>query len=182
MIEAIWSEDAARRVLEGRDLPDIVLPCTHAEPVSLASLRGPTVLVWHPPLDLRHVELEAVMAAPSTRQLRRYAAEFPRLRAFGAHVFGVSTQNSTEQRFLARRLALPFPLLSDVLLRATVELGVPLRTPRVTMITMRARILRVFVPSVSDGRDAGAVHAWLESLMPPAILPTPEPDDAAPQA
>src|SRR5581483_6192420 len=90
------------------------------------------------------------------------------LRAAGAEVFGLSTQDSAYQREAAARLHLPFPLLSDADLALTRALRLPTMQVagltlirRLAMVVDEARIAKVFYPVFPPDRNAAEVHAWL---------------------
>ena len=90
------------------------------------------------------------------------------LRAAGARVFGLSTQDPAYQREMADRLELPFPVLSDERLELTQALGLPTFTTegltlhkRHTLIIRAGRIEHVLYPVFPSDRDADHVLAWL---------------------
>lgn len=75
------------------------------------------------------------------------------MQAFGAEVYGLSTQTADYRQEAAQRLHLPFALLSD----ANLEFARALRLPtfevdgttlikRLTIIAVDARIAKVFYP------------------------------------
>jgi peroxiredoxin len=91
------------------------------------------------------------------------------LKALGVHrLFGLSTQDTAYQREAADRLHLPFPILSDQLLRLTEALRLPtfqtngmtlLR--RLTLMIKGGKIEHVFYPVFPPDRNASDVIAWL---------------------
>ena len=86
----------------------------------------------------------------------------------GAIVFGVSSQTTEDQREAARRLRLPFELLSD----ARLDLAGALRLPtfhfesstllkRLTLVVRNGVIEHVFYPVFPPDRHAEEVVGWL---------------------
>lgn len=86
-----------------------------------------------------------------------------------AAVFGVSTQDPQDQLEFARRLELPYPVLSDAEGILERELRIPavdvtegLRVyRRVTLVTIEGRIRKVFYPVFPPDANAAEVLAWL---------------------
>jgi peroxiredoxin len=104
---------------------------------------------------------------PEACGFRDHAAE---LRAAGAAVAGVSTQQPAEQREAAERLRLPFPLLSDAELRLATALRLPtfevaghtlLR--RLTLVVRGGRVEHAFYPVFPPDAHAAEVLAWLRA-------------------
>lgn len=92
------------------------------------------------------------------------------LRAAGAHVFGLSTQDSDYQREAVQRLRLPFALLSDSDLQFTRALGLPTfhaagetLLKRLTLVLSGDAIEHVFYPVFPPDRHAVEVLAWLQA-------------------
>ena len=90
------------------------------------------------------------------------------LRAAGARVFGLSTQDTAYQREAADRLHLPFPLLSDADLAFTRALRLPTfdvagmtLIKRLTLIIADGVIVHDFYPVFPPDADAERVLAWL---------------------
>lgn len=86
----------------------------------------------------------------------------------GAAVVGVSTQDIDHQREAARRLHLPFPLLSDAELALTRALDLPTFTAaghtllkRLTLVLRDGIIEHVFYPVFPPDAHAMAVLDWL---------------------
>jgi peroxiredoxin len=104
---------------------------------------------------------------PESCAFRDHAAE---LRAAGAEVAGLSTQDSGYQREAAERLHLPFPLLSDVDLELTRALDLPTFTvagqvllKRLTLVVRQGSIEHVFYPVFPPDEHAAEVLEWLRS-------------------
>lgn len=90
------------------------------------------------------------------------------LRAAGAEVMGVSTQDTAYQQEAVQRLHLPYPLLSDAALELTRALRLPtfeaagqtlLR--RFTLVISNGVIEHVFYPVFPPDRHPEEVLAWL---------------------
>src|SRR6185436_17069425 len=113
-------DDGACRHLSGLTAPAVTLPATSGGAVDLrAAARDKAVLFCYPRTGRPDVDPPpgwnqipgARGCTPQTCAFRDRSAEFARL---GVRVFGVSTQSPEDQREAAERLALPFPLLSDI--------------------------------------------------------------------
>ena len=98
---------------------------------------------------------------------RDHAAD---LRAAGADVAGLSTQDSDYQREVVDRLHLPFPLLSDAGLELTRTLDLPTFTvagqvllKRFTLVVREGTIEHVFYPVFPPDEHASAVLEWLRA-------------------
>lgn len=170
-------DDGAAAHLPGRALPDIPLPATAGAPVSLARLAGRIVVFAYPRtgepgriglVDDWDMIPGARGCTPQTcafRDLHRDLAA-----AGAAHVFGLSTQETAYQAEMAARLHLPFPVLSDAVLRLTEALRLPTMAvagltllKRLAFIADEGRIVKVFYPVFPPDRNAGDVLAWLEA-------------------
>jgi peroxiredoxin len=104
---------------------------------------------------------------PESCGFRDHAAE---LAAAGAAVAGVSTQDTAYQAEAARRLNLPFPLLSDADLRLTNALGLPTfeaagmtLTKRLTLVIADGAVEHVFYPVFPPEGHATEVLDWLRA-------------------
>jgi peroxiredoxin len=102
---------------------------------------------------------------PQTCAFRDHAAD---LRAAGAAVAGLSTQDTAFQQEMATRLHLPFPVLSDHDLALTRALRLPtfeaagetlLR--RLTLVIRQGVVEHVFYPVFPPDGHAAEVLAWL---------------------
>jgi peroxiredoxin len=90
------------------------------------------------------------------------------LRALGAEVFGLSTQDTAYQQEVVSRLHLPFELLSDADFRFTNALRLPTfdvagmrLLKRLTMVVDNGRVSKVFYPVFPPDRHADEVIEWL---------------------
>jgi peroxiredoxin len=166
-------DDGAADHLADRMLPALPLPSTAGEPVDLAALPGRSVIYCFPRAGQPGVAAPAGWdkipgARGCTPQSRAFAAKHDDIRALHAELFGVSTQTPAEQAEIARRLDLPFPLLSDAELAFARALDLPTfeadgRTllRRLTMIVTEGVIEKVFYPVFPPDKNAEEVIVWL---------------------
>jgi peroxiredoxin (alkyl hydroperoxide reductase subunit C) len=182
LLQVDWSrlpaplDDGAARHLPGRAIPEVTLPATDGSAVSLGSLAGRTVVYAYPltgrpgaPLPEGWDEIPGARGCtPQNCAFRDHHAEL--LAAGAGHVFGLSTQDSSYQREAAERLHLPFPLLSDVALRLTTALKLPVMLvggatllKRMALIIDDGVITHVFYPVFPPDRSAPEVLAWLRA-------------------
>ena len=148
-------DDGASDHLAGLALPPIALVATDGSVVRLdrpdPTGAARTVVFAYPRTGRPDEEppggLIAWNAIPGARgctpQACAYRDRYAELRAAGARVFGLSTQDPAYQREMAERLELPFPVLSDELLELTQAIGLPT------------------FPVFPSDRDADHVLAWL---------------------
>ena len=169
-------DDGAAAHLPGAAMPALALPATDGRAVRLDALPTRTVLYAYPRTgepgkDPLVPDWDAIPGArgctPEACAFRDHHAE---LRATGAEVYGLSTQDTAYQREAVERLHLPFPLLSDAALALTRAAKLPTFTYRgMTLIRRMAfviddgRITQLFYPVFPPDRSAGDVVAWLRS-------------------
>lgn len=177
----IPADDGACDHLPGRPWPAIALPSTDGGTVGLSEVDVDWQILYcyprtgrpdrDPPGGLRQWD-----AIPGSRgctpQACAYRDAHAELRALGGRVFGISTQETADQREAAERLHLPFPLLSD----ARLELARALRLPtfevegltlirRLTLVGRRERIERCFYPVFPPDADADRVLQYLRARL-----------------
>ncbi len=171
------SDDGRAAHLPGMTLPDIALPATDGGSVTLARLKGRTVLFAYPRTGEpgRIALVDDWDMIPGARGCTPQSCAFRDLhgdlQAAGADaVFGLSTQDTAYQREMATRLHLPFPVLSDVSLAFTTALRLPtLSVAGLTLLARMAwiiddgRITHVFYPVFPPDRNASDVLAWLRA-------------------
>jgi peroxiredoxin len=169
-------DDGAARHLTGATLPDITLPATAGPGVSLAKLKGVSVLYIYPRTGVPGVDAppgwdDIPGARGCTPQSCSFRDHFAELKALGvAQVYGLSSQDTAYQREAAERLHLPFPLLSDVELKLKSAIGLPTfftsgmtLYKRMAMVLEDALIARVFYPVFPPDKNAAEVMAWLRA-------------------
>lgn len=170
-------DDGAAAHLVGEHLPPIALPSTN----------GTSIRIDRVPPDVQRLVLfayprtgrpgepsltpdwDSISGArgctPESCGFRDHAAE---LRAAGAAVAGLSTQDTEYQREAAERLQLRFPLLSDAELQLTRALRLPTFTVaghtllrRLTLVVRDGVVEHVFYPVFPPDTHADEVLAWL---------------------
>lgn len=167
-------DDGAADHLKGMSLVKIALPSTDGETVELASLTGRFVIYVYPMTGRPGVPLpdgwDAIPGARGcTPQSCSFRDDYKELNAFGAGVFGLSTQDTEYQREVRDRLHLPFQLLSD----SSLKLKSAIRLPtfrvqglelykRLTLIVETGKIEEVFYPVFPPDKNAEEVLAWLK--------------------
>ncbi len=171
-------DDGAAEHLPGMAVPPIALIASDGSKVAL-DRPGPsarTVLYAYPRTgrpgeDPLVADWDLIPGArgctPESCAFRDHHAE---LRAAGADVFGLSTQDSDYQREAVERLQLPFALLSDSDLTLTRALELPTfdaagetLLKRITLVLSRGAIEHAFYPIFPPDRHAGDVLAWLQA-------------------
>ena len=168
------TDDGACDHLPGAHLPSVALPATTGEAVDLSALTGRSVVYaypWtgRPGEPLLSDDWDTIPGArgctPETCGFRDHHSE---LRELGARVFGMSTQDTAWQAELAKRLALPYPVLSDAGLALTRAMGLPtfevaghtlLR--RLTLVIADGEVEHFFYPVFPPDRHASEVLTWL---------------------
>jgi len=169
-------DDGKARHLTGMTLPDIALPATDGSMVSLARLKGRTVVYAYPRTG------EPGIPSPSgwdqipgargcTPQSCGFRDHFAELASLGvAAVYGLSTQSSAYQREAVERLHLPFPLLSDknfALRRAlnlpTFEVEAMTLLKRLALVIDDGAVSKLFYPVFPPDRNAVEVLSWIKA-------------------
>jgi peroxiredoxin len=168
-------DDGAAAHLTGMMLPEIALIGTHDRPITLAKLRGRTVVFAYPRTGVpgKPSLAEDWDQIPGARGCTPQSCAFRDLHrdlkdAGAATVFGLSTQSTPYQREARDRLHLPFELLSDESLAfsAAIELptmqvaGTPLIC-RIALVIDDGQIVKVFYPVFPPDKNAEDVIAWL---------------------
>jgi len=182
LMDVDWSEipaptdDGGTAHLKGMTIPSVALRATDDTMVTLAALKGRTVVFAYPrtgePGKIALVDDWDMIpgARGCTPQTCSFRDLFAELKAAGAtHVFGLSTQSNEYQTEMASRLHLPFPVLSDEKLELTRALELPTMEvagltliKRLALIIDDARIRHVFYPVFPPDRNAGDVLQWLK--------------------
>lgn len=167
------TDDGACDHLRGLALPSLPLPATDGAEVDLAALPGLSVVYAYPrtgaPGQSPGNDWSLIPGArgctPQSCAFRDHHAE---IQAFGARVFGLSTQTSDYQREAVERMHLPFPLLSDADLRFGSALGLPTFAydgmtliKRLTLYIRDGWIEDVIYPVFPPDQSAAQAIAWL---------------------
>jgi peroxiredoxin len=166
-------DDGAADHLRGLALPSVTLPGTDGSDVDLATLPGLSVVYAYPrtgspgesPGDDWNLIPGARGCTPQSCGFRDHHEE---IQAFGARVFGLSTQSTAYQQEAAERLHLPFPLLSDEALRFATALGLPTfeyngmtLIKRMTLFIRDGWIEDLIYPVFPPDQNASQALAWL---------------------
>ena len=169
-------DDGAADHLPGMRLPSVPLASTSGEIVDLSALPGRTVVYCYPMTGRPDRSLptgwdEIPGARGCTPQSCSFRDHHAELRALGASVFGLSTQDTDYQSEAATRLHLPFALLSDADLAFARALGLPtfevdgmVLLKRLTLVIDEGWIEKVFYPVFPPDKSAEEVVEWLEEL------------------
>ena len=168
-------DDGAASHLTGQSLPKLILPATDGAHVNLQALAGRWVIYVYPMTGRPGVPLpegwnEIPGARGCTPQSCSFRDHFKELQALRTGVFGLSSQTTDYQREVRDRVHLPFQLLSDQTLQLKQQLKLPTFIAagvelykRLTLITVDARITKVFYPVFPPDKNADEVLAWLKS-------------------
>ncbi len=166
----IPADDGSADHLRGAALPPIPLQATDGSSVRLDDPTGPPTVVFAFPRTGRPGEdpiggLAAWNAIPGARgctpEACGYRDRWPAFQALGVRVLGLSTQDTAYQREAAKRLALPYLLLSDERLELATALDLPrfghhglTLLKRLTFAVANGRISWVEYPVFPPDRDA----------------------------
>jgi peroxiredoxin len=169
-------DDGAATHLAKMVLPPLALRATGGEIVTLSALPGPRAVLYLYPMTGRPGVLlpdgwnlipGARGCTPEACGLRDHHVGFAHL---GAHLYGLSSQDSAYQQEVVDRLGLTFPLLPD----PGLQLAEALRLPsfevegkrlykRRTMVISNGRVERVFYPIFPPDTHAEEILSWLAS-------------------
>jgi peroxiredoxin len=169
-------DDGACAHLPGMAVPAIVLRATDGTTVNLAApYDSRTVVYVYPRTGVPGVALPTGWdAIPGARGCTPESCSFrdchDDLRALGARVFGLSTQDTAYQQEVATRLHLPFAILSDADLAFTKALRLPTFSvdgmtliKRLTLVIRDGVIEHVFYPIFPPDGHADEVCRWLSN-------------------
>jgi peroxiredoxin len=173
---AVLADDGgARHLSAGRPLPDILLPSTRGAAVSPAGLAGAHVLYIYPwtgrpglPNPPGWDDIPG--AHGSTPQGEGFRDRHGDFVAAGVGVWGISGQDTLDQREFSDRLGLPFALLSDAGLALQRALALPVfetggvrYLKRLTILARDGRVARVIYPVPDPAGHAATVLAELRA-------------------
>jgi peroxiredoxin len=168
-------DDGAADHLPGSQLPPISLQATDGSTVDLSSLAGRTVVYAYPrtgepdkPIPEGWDDIPGARGCtPQSCGFRDHAAD---LAKHGARVAGLSVQPLDEQRELAERLHIAYPVIADPERRLGAALNLPTFEfegltlyKRTTLVLEAGRIAKVFYPVFPPDKSAEEVLAWLDS-------------------
>ena len=167
------TNDGACDHLKGLSLPSVKLRSTSGRVVDLASLQGRVVVYCYPRTGRPGIDPpqgwnDIPGARGCTPQSCAFRDHHQEIKKLGAQLFGLSTQDTVDQREAIERLHLPFELLSD----SELEFANSLRLPtfkvadlrlikRLTLIIRDGRIEKIFYPVFPPDQNANEVISWL---------------------
>jgi peroxiredoxin/GNAT superfamily N-acetyltransferase len=168
-------DDGAAAHLKGARVPDLALPSTAGGALRLGAMPGRTVIFVYPRTAPKgEVFVESWRAIPGavgcTSESCAFRDRARDLAGAGVRGVGLSSQAPAEQREAALRLRLPYPLVSDQVMRLAGELRLPtfehegkkyLR--RLTLIVDDGAITHVFHPVFPPDQHPEQVLAWLRA-------------------
>ena len=169
-------DDGAADHLNQASLASVGLDSTQGGQVDLSSLAGTTVVYVYPMTGRPDTPLPdgwdgipgARGCTPQSCAFRDHFAELKKLGV--SNLFGLSTQTTEYQLEAARRLHLPFALLSDASLSfsrsmklPTFEAGGLTLLKRLTLILRDGRVTHTFYPVFPPDQSADKVMDWLRS-------------------
>ena len=168
--------DGATKHLPGAKLPSVSLATTDGSTIDLYTLRGRTVVYAYPRTGRPGIAnpdgWDMIPGARGcTPQACSFRDHFSELKGLGIdHLFGLSTQDTAYQKEAAKRLHLPFAILSDEHLKLTQALKLPTfeaagktLLKRFTLIADNGTIEHVFYPVFPPDQNASEVVAWLSA-------------------
>jgi peroxiredoxin len=169
------TDDGQADHLLGMSLPSVNLMGTAGSQVHMNAFHNERTIIYvypmtgRPGVDLPTGWDEIPGARGCTPESCGFRDHFGTLKSLGvANVYGLSNQDTDYQIEAAKRLNLPFELLSD----SNQELGKALGLPtfeadgrifykRLTMVIFRGRIEKVFYPVFPPDKHAQEVLDWL---------------------
>lgn len=167
-------DDGAADHLTGMALPNVTLPSTGGQSVTLSKLEGTVIIFAYPMTGRPDVALPngwddipgARGCTPQSCSFRDLHREL--ISAGADQIFGLSTQSTDYQREAVERLHLPFDMLSDSggelrqsLQLPTMEVEKTILLRRLSLICTDGRIRKVFYPVFPPDRSAADVLDWL---------------------
>ena len=166
-------DNGADHLQPGRAMPDIALPATSGQAVSLAAVAGRAVVFCYPwtgkPGQPNPPDWDIIPGAHgSTPEIEGFRDLYLGFWEMPTALFGVSMQPHDEQREFATRLGLQFDLLSDEAGDFQSALNLPVfhtgskrYLKRLTLILRDGRIDRVFYPVHPPNTHAREVLAYV---------------------
>ena len=168
-------DDGAADHLRGLGVPRVLLPSTFGPLVDLSRLCGPrTVVYCYPMTELPGKPLpqgwDNIPGAPGgTAQARNFQEHYGEFLSLAVDIFGMSTQITEYQGEMARRLHLPFEILSDAELKFCDALSLPTfqvdgmqLLKRLTLVIRGRRVEHVLYPVFPPDQSAEQVIQWLK--------------------
>lgn len=174
-------DDGACAHLLHQFLPSVYLPSTQGRSIDLSKLSRVVIYCYpmtgNPNTPLPNSWDQIPGARGCTPQSCAFRDHYQELVSLGAQVYGLSTQNTEYQIEAAKRLHLPFELLSDSALGLAKSLKLPIfeienqqLIKRVTLIAEAGKIVQVFYPVFPPDQNANQVVEWLQTNVSSADL------------
>jgi peroxiredoxin len=178
-VQTVWpypapkDDGAAAHLVAGVALPDVELPTTTGDRLSLAKVSGLSIVFVYPWTgrsgQLNPPGWDNIAGAHgSTPEALGFEALIEHYKARGIQILGLSTQPRDWQREFAGRVGLTYPLLSDAnfqvadLLRLpSFEVGGTRYLKRLTLMCRDGMIVRTFYPVHPPDRHAADLLAML---------------------
>lgn len=169
-------DDGAAKHLKGLRLPSLALMSTQGVPIDVSQLAGWVVIYSYPMTGVPGVPLppgwdQIPGARGCTPQSNAYKQAHPALKALGAKIFGLSTQDTDYQLEMVERLQLPFAVLSDKHLQFQQYLQLPTFAAqgktllkRLTLVAHDSVIQAVHYPIFPSDADAAWVLNYLQTV------------------
>lgn len=166
-------DGGATHLKAGTLLPDVTLPATTGDSISLAKITGLAIIFVYPWTGRPGVAdppgwNDIPGAHGSTAEAEGFRDHIAHFQARGLQIFGLSTQPRDWQREFAARVGLSFPLLSDAEFRAADALLLPRFTAggttylkRLTMMSWDRQLVRTIYPVHPPDRHAADLLAML---------------------
>ena len=168
------ADDAgAAHLVTGASLPDVELPTTTGDRLSLAKISGLSILFIYPwtgkPGESNPHNWDRIPGAHgSTPEAQGFQGVLEHFQARGIQILGLSTQTRDWQREFAARNGLTFPLLSDAEFKVADALRLPrfetggvTYLKRLTLMCRDGQIVRTFYPVHPPDRHAAELLAML---------------------
>ncbi len=166
-------DGGAAHLQAGTLLPDVTLPATTGDSISLARIAGLAIIFVYPWTGRPGVADppgwdDIPGAHGSTAEAEGFRDQIAQFQARGLQIFGLSTQPREWQREFASRIGLTFPLLSDAEFRGADALRLPRFTTggttflkRLTLMSWDRQIVRTVYPVHPPDRHAADLLAML---------------------
>ncbi|MCS6265995.1 MAG: peroxiredoxin [Vampirovibrio sp.] len=171
----IPQDDGAANHLIGMSLPNISLLSTNETLVNLSTFKDYLVIYCYPMTGQPHVPLpngwdQIPGARGCTPQSCSFRDHYQELKALKADVLGLSVQSTNDQKEMAERLQLPFPVVSDSDFNCQKALNLPTFTvegnvllKRLTLIAKDRKIVGVHYPVFPSDSDPIWVINYLKT-------------------
>jgi peroxiredoxin len=157
----------------GLSLPSVSLPSTEGSEICFAKLPGRSLVIVYPwtgrPGEPNPPNWDLIQGAHgSTPELEGFRARAADFAGLGVALYALSTQATDYQREMAKRLKLPFPVLSDFAWDFSHALRLPrfvtggeTYLTRLTLLIDEGRVGHVFYPVPDPALHAAEVLSWL---------------------